>query len=123
MLSELLMDIFQQQQAYHEQMVKELRKMEHQQTFENEKHFWLMRYQQLLNIQPDSTKTIDPSLVYELALYGLSHYASLLAVCRASLKSVDDYAQIMDSDLIRVRFQDEFLKRSLFDDSSSISSR
>lgn len=102
-MSELLMDIFEQQQMYRKKMVEELREIEHRQARENAESYWLIQYQRLLNLQPDSSKRVNPSLLYELALYGVSHYASVLAVNQDRLKLVNDYAQITDSDLHQVR--------------------
>ncbi len=63
-----------------------------------------MQYGKLLeksgNCMSEDLKSIDPSLIYELALFGVSHYAPLLLTF--DFRSVEGLSRISENDLEKV---------------------
>lgn len=100
-LSELLADIFERQQAYQQQLIEHLRDVKNRQSFKNKNEYWLLQYQRLLNSSygylSEAVQSVNPLLVSELALIGLSHYAPLLSTLKC--QSVEDFSKISDKDL------------------------
>lgn len=71
---------------------------------QNKDEYWLIQYQRLLNLQSEflsrAACSVDPSLVFDLALLGVSHYAPVLSVLNC--QSPSDYSQITDEALVNV---------------------
>ncbi|XKL68710.1 hypothetical protein PGB90_006479 [Kerria lacca] len=94
-LSKLLEDIFTQQQSRRMQLIEQLKQIENHHSFENKNEYWLIQYQHLLDNWDEifaSRYTINSSLAFELALFGVSHYIPFL--CIFDLNSVNGLSQI-----------------------------
>ncbi|XP_065200752.1 E3 ubiquitin-protein ligase LRSAM1-like isoform X2 [Planococcus citri] len=102
-LSEILMNLFAQQQAYREKLIEQMKEAEKERAFKNDNTYWLMQYQRLLNYIPNNVSrmySVHPDLVYELTLFGVSHCIPFLSMFDTKFGS--DCSQINDQSLEKV---------------------
>ncbi|KAK7582361.1 hypothetical protein V9T40_013806 [Parthenolecanium corni] len=103
-LTNLLRDIFAQQQSRQKQLVDQLREVEKFQSSVGKNDYWLIQFQRLLdgnhNNLSAAVRSVNSALVCELALFGVSHYAPLLSTL--DLNSVESLSEITHDTLNKV---------------------
>lgn len=98
-LTDLLLDLFNQQEERRKELTKLLLEMEVQQTDKNE--YWLSQYQNLMDknsfLVKDWYHAVKPELTYHMAVLGVVHCLPFLNKCDAG--SIKSLQEITDSKL------------------------
>uniref|UniRef100_A0A1B6FST2 RING-type domain-containing protein n=3 Tax=Cuerna arida TaxID=1464854 RepID=A0A1B6FST2_9HEMI len=82
-LSELLVELLREQKDRHRHLVDTLRQLDRDRGEESGPDYWLQQYQHLLDTRPHQlTSALDPDLIHELVLAGVTHCLPFLTCCQ-----------------------------------------